>query len=250
MARSIPLDQLPVFSRENYPEPDFDFAQGAVFLVNKPKGWSSFGVVKRLRKVLNIRKVGHAGTLDPLATGLLVLCAGRATKSIEQIQELPKTYLADITFGASTFSYDGETEVNERAEYEQITENRIDEVMEAEFSGEIEQIPPMYSAVKHQGKPLYKKARKGETVERKPRMVSIYSHKILRYQPPVLSIEIKCSKGTYIRSLADDLGKALQSRAYMSGLKRTAIGHFPFTDAYSIDNLNNLFTTHGEAELS
>lgn len=241
MAKAIPLSELPIFSKDNIPDPSFDFKSGSVFLVSKPIKWSSFDVVKYLRKCLNIRKIGHAGTLDPMATGLLVLCCGKATKSISQIQDQAKEYIGDIRFGASTPSHDAETEIENRAEYGHIRKNNIEQALKENFSGQIIQVPPMYSALKHEGTPLYKLARKGKEVKRNPRQVIIYETKILEFENPDLSLYVKCSKGTYIRTLAYDLGQALDSLAYLTGLKRIAIGDFKDEAALEINELEHIF---------
>lgn len=241
MAKAIPLSELPVFSRQNLPNPSFDYKSGAVFLVSKPKTWSSFDVVKHLRKCLDLRKIGHAGTLDPMATGLLVLCCGKATKSISQIQEQPKKYEGEVTFGASTPSLDAETDIEETAEYGHINREKIKEILDDEFSGQIIQVPPMYSALKHEGTPLYKLARKGKEVKRSPRQIIIYDIQIRHFKNPKLQIYVKCSKGTYIRSLAFDLGKAVGSLAYLSSLERIAIGDFTNGDALQIKDLDKIF---------
>lgn len=245
MARTIPLKDLPVFSGNHIPDPSFNYASGAAFLINKPKGWSSFEVVKHLRKCLDLRKVGHAGTLDPMATGLLVVCCSRGTKSISQIQKLPKKYIGEVSFGASTPSHDAETEIEETAETGHITRQMIQQVLDNQFSGQITQIPPMYSALKHDGTPLYKLARKGKEVKRNPRQVIIYDTKILDFENAVLQLYVKCSKGTYIRTIAYDLGKAVDSLAHLTALKRTGIGDFKSDDALSIEQLNTIFLTDG-----
>lgn len=226
MALAIPLDELPVYSKENPPHQDIDFAAGAAFLLDKPKGWSSFDVVKFVRRRVNIKKVGHAGTLDPMATGLLVVCCGKGTKSISQVQEQHKEYIGEVTLGGHTASYDAEEEVTETAPYEHITKEMVQQVLDEQFSGEIHQVPPMYSALKRGGKKLYELARKGEEVTRPPRAVIIYEHEILGFDLPKVTLRIKCSKGTYIRSIAHDLGEALDSKGYLSALERTFIGDF------------------------
>lgn len=246
MARAIPLDELPVYSRSNLPDPDYNYASGAVFLVDKPREWSSFDVVKHLRKCVDLRKVGHAGTLDPMATGLLVLCCGKATKTISEIQERPKEYVGEVTFGAATPSHDAETEVEETASYDHITEEQVEKVLENKFSGLITQVPPMYSALKHKGTPLYKLARKGKKVKRKPRQVNIYESRILGFDSPRLELYVKCSKGTYIRSLAYDLGKAVGSLAHLTMLNRTAIGSFNIEEALAIEDLDSIFLNKEE----
>lgn len=243
MARAIPLNELTVFSAINVPVLDFPYQDGAIFLINKPKGWSSFDVVRFLRNRINIKKIGHAGTLDPMAEGLLVLCCGKATKSINQIQEKKKQYTGEITFGASTPSYDAETDIDEEAPYEHITRDKIEQVLENEFSGEIDQVPPMYSALKRKGKRLYKLARKGEKLELYPRKVTIYATRVIDYSPPELTMVVECGKGTYIRSIAHDLGKKLNSRGYLSKLTRDAIGEFRNDDALTIEQLNEIFNT-------
>lgn len=240
MAIAIPLNELPVFSKSNPAPKIHSFSDGAAFLIDKPSRWTSFDVVQYIRKAIDIRKVGHAGTLDPMATGLLVVCCGRATKSISQFQELFKIYEAEITFGAETPSYDAETDIVERAPYEHITSETIGETLLESFAGEIQQVPPMYSAVKHKGKRLYKLARKGERVKRAPRSVVIHQTEILDYNPPLLHLRIKCSKGTYIRSLAADLGRELDSLGYLSALRRTAIGSYTVSDALSIQDLKEI----------
>ena len=233
MARVLPLDEIPVFGKKNLPDKDTDLSAGAIFLIDKPLEWSSFDVVKFLRKRIRVKKVGHAGTLDPLATGMLILCCGKATKSISLIQDLPKTYVGEITFGKATSTYDAEGEVTEEKEWDHITESSIVKVLDEEFMGTVEQIPPMYSALKYGGKKLYELARKGEEVVRLPRQVTFHEQEILNFDPPKLTLKIKCSKGTYIRSLARDLGEALNSKGFLSGLERTAIGHFRVDDALS-----------------
>lgn len=225
------MDEIPVYGKNNLPTKDTDLKEGGVFIIDKPLEWSSFDVVKFLRKRIRVKKVGHAGTLDPLATGVLILCCGRATKSISLIQDLPKVYTAEITFGEATTTYDSEGEVTETADWKHITKEKIESVLSDEFTGTVEQIPPMYSALKYGGKKLYELARKGEEVVRLPRQVTFHEHEIINFSPPKLTIRTTCSKGTYIRSLARDLGEALDSKGYLSGLERTSIGHFSIEEA-------------------
>ncbi len=241
MARVIPLRDLPIFSIVDPPDHSFPFKKGAAILINKPKGWSSFETVKHLRKCIDLRKIGHAGTLDPMATGLLILCCGKGTRTISELQDLPKTYRAEVTFGASTFSYDAETEVEKKATFEHITEKTVEKALKEHFSGVTSQTPPMYSALKHEGIPLYKLARKNEEVERKSRRIEIYSSRILSFDLPRIELLIRCSKGTYIRSIAHDLGLKLNSAAHLSALERTAIGPFKNEDALTIEDLNLIF---------
>lgn len=245
MARAIPLDDLPVFSGKRLPDPTFDYANGAAFNINKPKGWSSFEVVKHIRKAIDMHKVGHAGTLDPMATGVLVVCCGRGTKTVSQIQELPKEYVGSITFGASTPSHDAETEIDDRAQTAHISRNLILQKLEENFSGQIIQVPPMYSALKHEGTPLYKLARKGKEVKRNPRQVIIYETEIIDFQNDTLTLYVKCSKGTYIRKIAYDLGKSVESLAHLSALERKSIGNFKVENALSIDQINSTLDING-----
>ena len=233
----------PVYSLNNLPSKEATYNQGALFLIDKPRGWTSFKVVYVLRKLIQVKKVGHAGTLDPLATGLLILCAGKATKTISKIQELPKRYLAGIRFGASTPSYDADTEVDNRASWDHITREQIEEVLKLYFNGTIRQIPPMYSALKKNGKRLYTLARQGKTVEREPREVTIYQTLIESFQSPDLKLNVQCSKGTYVRTLADDLGKKLDSLAHLTDRRRMSIGTYSVEKALSISKLEEVFET-------
>ena len=246
MAIAIPLSELPVVDRETDPSsfPKDNFASGTVVVMNKPLEWSSFDLVKFVRYRVPPKKVGHAGTLDPLATGVLVICTGKATKSIEQIQKLPKEYIAKITFGASTPSYDAALEPDETAPWEHITKEKIEKILESDFSGEIMQKPPIYSAIRIKGERLYKKARRGEKVEIVPRPVQIYETELLDVNLPEITLRVRCGKGTYIRSIAYDLGLALESRAYMSGLERTAIGDYNVENAMTSDEFDRFMKNY------
>lgn len=228
---------MPLFDTKSLPSIDTDFAAGAVFLIDKPFGWTSFRVVGLLRKLVNIKKVGHAGTLDPMATGLLILCTGKGTKQIHHYQDAVKSYRATITFGGATASYDKETEIIESAPFEHITREELESVLQRQFTGAIQQYPPMYSAVKHKGRPLYKIARQGGEVERKIRDVEVFEISVVDFRLPEVVIDITCSKGTYIRTIADDLGNALDSKAHLSGLIRTSIGEYALEDALSAETL-------------
>jgi tRNA pseudouridine55 synthase len=218
-----------------------DFQEGQVLLFNKPLGWSSFDVVKKARNIIksakNIRKikVGHAGTLDPLADGLLIVCSGRFTKRIDEIQGQIKVYTGEITLGGTTPSYDKETEIDEVFETSHITEELIHSTCK-EFEGKIMQKPPIYSALKREGKRLYQHAREGTKVKIESREVEVESFKITSIQMPTITFEVICSKGTYIRSLAYDYGKSMNSGAHLSKLKREKIGNFSLEDAISIDS--------------
>ncbi len=231
----------PVFTKDNFLE-DFlnDQPDAGILLVHKPVDWTSFDVVKYTRSRINRKKVGHAGTLDPMAEGLLVLCFGKATKTIDQIQSQEKEYVARIQFGSSTLSYDAETEIDEQAPYDHVDRQSIESCLHEKFHGDIAQVPPMYSALKKDGKKLYELARKGKTIEREARQITIYSTDIHSYQEGVLEMKVTCSKGTYIRSLAHDLGEALGTKAHLSGLIRTKIGTFSTTDAITIDVIKGL----------
>jgi tRNA pseudouridine55 synthase len=212
-----------------------ELKQGQVIFIDKPLHWTSFDIVNKLRyailKKFDLKKfkVGHAGTLDPLATGLLIVCIGKATKTIHQYQNLDKEYTGTFYVGATTPSYDLETEIDKTYKTNHITDKLIYQTAD-NFTGEQLQMPPMFSAVKKNGKKLYEHARKGETVSVKPRKIYIKSFEILSINLPEIRFKITVSKGTYIRSLAYDFGKALGSGAYLSELRRTKIGD------YSVDN--------------
>ena len=218
----------------------FDFQEGEVLLIDKPMGWTSFDVVNSvryfIRKVYNLKKikVGHAGTLDPMATGLLILCTGKMTKQIDRFQGMDKVYVGQMHLGATTPSYDKETQPDKYFDIGNLTREKLMEAA-SRFTGRIEQVPPLYSAIKIKGKRAYNFARKNEEVTLKPRQVTIYQFKILNYEPPLAEFYVKCSKGTYIRSLVRDFGESLQNGAYLTALKRTQIGDFALSDARSPD---------------
>ncbi len=219
-----------------------DILQGTYLLVDKPLDWTSFDAVNKIRYTIRNSygikkiKVGHAGTLDPLATGLLIICTGRMTKQIENFQGLDKSYEGQLILGATTPTYDGEMEIDETFPVDHIG---IDDIYQAaqSFVGEITQIPPIYSAIKKDGVPLYKLARAGKDIKPKARQVVIHEFNITSVAMPSVAFEVKCSKGTYIRSLANDLGRKLSSGAYLSRLRRTAIGNYTVKDAWEIDEL-------------
>ena len=211
-----------------------DFKTGEVLLIDKPHSWTSFKVVNRIRRATNARRVGHAGTLDPLATGLLILCTGKKTKEIYKYQDLNKTYSGIITLGFTSSSMDGETETKAHPIPEKLDEEQI-KIIRDRFLGEISQIPPMYSALKVDGQKLYKLARKGKTVKREPRKVTIYSFDILKIDLPDIHFEISCSKGTYIRVIANDFGEKLGCGGILSNLRRTKIGEYSVNDALEVD---------------
>jgi tRNA pseudouridine55 synthase len=214
---------------------NFDFQAGEVLLIDKPKGWTSFKAVREIRTAVNVKKVGHAGTLDPMATGLLIICTGKKTKEISIFQDLPKVYEGIITLGKSSPSMDMETEVTEEKSLSDVTEKMVLEQKD-NFIGRIKQIPPMYSALKVGGKTLYKLARKGKEIKREPREIEIYEFIVLKLVLPDLWFRIKCSRGTYIRSIADDLGKNLGCGGILSELRRIAIGDYRVEEAFLPDD--------------
>jgi len=214
---------------------EMDFDKGEVFLVDKPLEWTSFDVVKKIRGRLKIKKVGHAGTLDPLATGLLIVCAGKATKKINEYQDLGKTYTGKMVLGKTTPSVDLETEFDSEKPWDHITENQVKKAA-AKWTGDIIQIPPIYSAIKVDGERAYKAARRKEEIKLKPRPVQVPVFEVDASNLPEVSFKIQCSKGTYIRSLVRDVGEALGCGAYMSELRRTAIGDFNVDDAFVLED--------------
>lgn len=220
----------------------YDFLAGAKLLVDKPKDWTSFDVVNKIRYALRKRlevkkiKVGHAGTLDPMATGLLIICTGKATKTLHDLQGLSKEYTGTIQLGGTTPSFDAETDIDETFPTDHITPEIL-ETARRQFLGDIEQVPPIFSAIKVDGQPLYKKARRGEQVEIKARNVHIFEFTFTRIELPEVDFYVRCSKGTYIRSLAHDLGKAVQSGGHLTALRRTSIGDHSITDAWNLEEL-------------
>lgn len=206
------------------------FAAGKVLLIDKPLGWTSFDVVRKLRHLVRIKKIGHAGTLDPLATGLLIVCTGKFTKRINEFMAQEKEYTGTITLGAITPSYDLETEPVDHRDIGHVSLASIQEAMQL-FIGSILQIPPAHSAIKVKGKRVYELARKGQSVTLEPRRITISVFEAIHYNEGVLHFRAVCSTGTYIRSLAHDLGAALQCGAYLSSLRRTRIGTFAVEQA-------------------
>ena len=226
-----------------------DLLNGQVILIDKPLHWTSFQVVNKLRwaikKKFNLKKikVGHAGTLDPLATGLLIICTGRFTKRIDEYQAQEKEYTGTFYLGATTPSFDLETEVNQHFPTSHITEDLIIETTK-KFMGEIEQIPPIYSAIKKDGKRLYELARAGESTIIQSRKVTISEFEIIEINLPHIEFRVRCSKGTYIRSLANDFGMALKSGAYLASLRRTKIGDSNVSKANSIDEFLSIINNN------
>ena len=212
------------------------YEQGRVLLIDKPYDWTSFDVVRKVRGMLKIRKIGHAGTLDPLASGLLILCTGKFTKKINEYMAAEKEYIGSFTLGATTPTYDLESEPENFLTYEHLTRKQLEEAT-APFTGDILQTPPMHSAIKKDGKRVYKLARQGKEVELEPRAVTIKEFSIVKVELPVVHFKIVCTTGTYIRSIANDYGKMLGCGAYLSGLVRTRIGTFQLEDALSLEQL-------------
>ena len=218
----------------------YDFSNGEVLLFNKELDWTSFNLVSKVRNALYRKtgvkklKVGHAGTLDPLATGLMILCTGKATKQIEALQLQEKEYLATLKLGATTPSFDLETEEDSSNDFSHVTEELILSALR-KFEGETEQVPPVFSAVKVNGKRAFEYARKGEPLKLRPKKIVISELVLISYDLPRLNIRIVCSKGTYIRSLARDIGAELKCGAYLTGLQRTRIGDFRIENAMTVD---------------
>lgn len=226
------------------------FQEGQTLLIDKPLNWTSFQVVNKVRWLIKKQfklkkiKVGHAGTLDPLATGLLIICTGKFTKQIDTYQGQEKEYTGTFTLGATTPSFDLETEINERFDISNLTEEKIQAATE-QFIGEIQQQPPVFSALKKDGKRLYEFARSGEEVEVAFRTVHISVFEITRIALPEVDFRVQCSKGTYIRSLAQDFGKAMVNGAHLSGLQRTRIGEFSINNAITVETFEKLITGTG-----
>ncbi len=224
---------------------DFDFINGEVLLIDKPYEWTSFDVVNSLRyaikKSLGLKKikVGHAGTLDPLATGLLIVCTGKFTKKIESYQGMEKVYVGSMHIGATTPSFDLETEIDNKFPTDDITPDLLLETTK-QFIGQIDQVPPTFSAVKIDGKRAFEYARKDSEVQIKSRKVLIKEFTLLNFDLPEIDFMVTCSKGTYIRSLVRDFGQALNNGAYLSSLRRTAIGEYSVNNAWSLDDLKRV----------
>ena len=219
----------------------FDFKGGEILVFDKPLEWTSFDLVQKIRnnlcRKMRIKKlkVGHAGTLDPMATGIMVLCTGKATKRIEELQAGEKEYIATLKLGATTPSFDLETEEDATYGTGHITEELFRETVQ-QFIGTIEQIPPEYSAVKVEGQRAYELARKGKSVELKPKILVVKEIEVLKFEVPEAQLRIVCGKGTYIRALARDIGQALNSGAYLTGLQRTRVGDYTLDNAQQIDD--------------
>ena len=226
--------------------------QGEVFYLDKPLSWTSFDVVKRIRGKLHHRlgikklKVGHAGTLDPLATGVLIVCTGKMTKQIDELQAHVKEYVAEMTLGATTPSFDLETEIDATYPTEHITREMVEQVLQEQFVGSIQQVPPAFSACKVDGHRAYKMARNGKTVELKAKELVIDEIELLAFEPQKITVRVVCSKGTYIRALARDIGVALGSGAHLTALRRTRVGSVRVEDCLSVPDMLSVLD---EAEL-
>ena len=226
----------------------FNPIEGVILYIDKPLHWSSFDAVKRVRGMLVRRlklkkiKVGHAGTLDPLATGVMIVCTGKATKRIDELQAHVKEYIATIALGATTPSFDLETEIDETFPTKHITRELVDEAL-SQFIGEIQQVPPAFSACKVDGKRAYKMARKGHEVELKPKLLVIDEIELLEYSQTSITIRVVCSKGTYIRALARDIGEALNSGGHLTALRRTRVGDVSIAQCMSVDDAVKMLDT-------
>lgn len=216
----------------------FPYAEGKVLLIDKPLHWTSFDIVRKMRNLIQIKKIGHAGTLDPLATGLLIVCTGKFTKKINEYMAKEKEYTGHITLGAVTPTYDLESKQEQMKEYSFLTPELI-HAATVPFTGTIDQFPPIYSAIKKEGVALYELARRGIEVQPAARKINIYHFEITDISLPVLSFKVVCSTGTYIRSLANDFGAALGCGGYLSSLRRTRIGEFEVSEALSMEQFES-----------
>lgn len=240
-AEVIPIHLRPMFnSASSSLITQQQVLDGAVFVINKPLEWTSFDVIGKLRKIFKIKKIGHAGTLDPLATGVLIVCTGKFTKKINEYMGMEKEYTGTITLGAATPTYDLESEPTSVGSIAAITLATAQQMAHS-FTGVIQQIPPAHSAIKIDGKRVYELARKGQDVKLEPRTVTVNTFELTNWQPPVLSFRVVCSTGTYIRSLANDLGAALGCGGYLSSLCRTRIGSFGLDQALQIADIEAMF---------
>ena len=225
---------------------DVDFTKGTLILVDKPKGWTSFDAVNKIKHLIRKKydlkkiKVGHSGTLDPMATGLLLICTGAWTKELHHLLGLDKKYLAEITLGVETNTYDAEGEIVSEKVVPPLTLNDIEKIVH-KFTGEFDQIPPVFSAIKKEGKPLYELARAGKEVKPDSRKVKVHSIEIKDFSNNKLTLDIHCGSGFYVRSLAHDIGKVIGCGAHLSALSRSMIGEYSLTDAYKMDQILEAF---------
>ncbi|MES2776851.1 MAG: tRNA pseudouridine(55) synthase TruB [Bacteroidota bacterium] len=217
-----------------------ELLEGRVLLIDKPLHWTSFDIIRKLRNIFRIKKIGHAGTLDPLATGLLIVCTGKFTKKINEYMGMEKEYTGTITLGAVTPTYDLESDPEQHQPFEHITMEEVERVFET-FTGPIMQFPPAHSAIKVDGKRLYQLAREGKEVKLEARAVTIYECELTRFDLPEIDFRVVCGTGTYIRSLAKDVGESLGCGGYLSKLVRTRIGEFLLTDAHSPEQVDEAY---------
>ncbi len=215
-----------------------EFELGKILNIDKPKGITSFGVVKKVRSLTHCKKVGHAGTLDPMATGILLICTGKATKQVATFVDMDKEYIGTIHFGEATDTDDADGNVIQKKPVPRLNEKALIPLLNS-FIGDIMQIPPMYSAIRQEGKRLYRLARQGKVVERSQRPVTIYDIELLSWNSPDLKIRVTCAKGTYIRSLARDMGEKLESAAHLTALRRTRVGNYRVEDSVSLKDFEN-----------
>lgn len=221
--------------------------EGTAILIDKPLKWSSFDAINKIKWSIKKVKIGHCGTLDPLATGLLICCTGKMTKQITTFQKQEKEYTGTFTLGATTPTYDLESEPENFKDYSSISEEQIKRTVQ-QFLGEIQQIPPIHSAIKKDGKPVYKLARAGKEVQLDPRTITIQEFEIVAINLPIVSFRVVCSTGTYIRSLAHDFGQTLGCGAYLSSLRRTKIGQYSVTDAWTVEEWVDYIKAEKEKE--
>ncbi len=231
-----------MITNQTYDFNNIDFQKGEVILIDKPLDWTSFNVVDKIRKTIKVKKVGHTGTLDPKATGLLILCTGAKTKTISSYLDLTKEYTGKMFLGRTTPTMDSESidEATEQMDTQNIDKELVEKIAQR-FVGEIEQVPPSYSAIWVDGRRAYKLARKGREVKLEPRKIIIDKFKITDYEEPFVSFEISCSKGTYVRKIASDFGEKLGCGAFLFELRRTKIGQYDINDAINIDKFQDLF---------
>lgn len=226
-----------------------DFHAGVILPVFKPEGWTSFDVVRKVRNWTHCRKVGHTGALDPKATGLLLICTGKATKMFDELVTLEKEYRGVLRLGQQTDTDDSEGKVLKSKSVPEFHAQEIRTVLKA-FEGEIRQIPPMYSALKHKGKPLYKRARRGEILTLEPRTVFVKAIRLIQWQRPDIEIEVTCSRGTYIRAIARDVGEKLGTGGHLRSLIRTRIGEYRVESAISLDSLRETMSSDEDRSIA
>ncbi len=232
----------PVILKKGNPLTDIDFEQGVAILIDKPGGMTSFGVVSRLRRLIKIAKVGHAGTLDPSATGLLILLTGRATRTQSQFMGLDKEYIATILMGTETNTWDMDGAITAELTAPELEIDNFSIVLAENFTGEFDQVPPIFSAIKVKGVPSYRRARRGQDFTLKPRRVQVHDIEIMGWHWPEVTLRVHCSSGFYVRSLAHDLGKIVGCGGTLKRLQRTRIGNYCLDEAFTLDDLTEYYT--------